>query len=188
MKKHHRIFIAINLPPEVKRFLSGYKKKWPGLPARWTTEKNLHITLVFLGYLTDWALGEICIVTKEVVKNHYPFNINLNKISYGPFGKIPPPMIWAGGDKSKELSSLKKDLEESFLEKINFAPENMKFKPHITLARINPSQWRQIEPEERPYIDKNIGLNFTVESIEVTESVLRRTDPEYSIIESHNLK
>jgi 2'-5' RNA ligase len=45
-----------------------------------------------------------------------------------------------------------------------------------------------IEPEERPEINESIDLAFTVESIEVMESVLKRGGPQYSIIESHNLQ
>ncbi len=84
MQKRHRIFIAINLPQDVKKFLTGYEKKWAELPAKWVNAENLHITLVFLGDLTDEELGEVCIIAKEVVKNHHAFDITLNKVSYGP--------------------------------------------------------------------------------------------------------
>lgn len=188
MKKRHRIFIAINLPGDIKKELSLYQKKWHNLPAKWMSEDNLHITLVFLGDLTDIELGEVCVVIKEVAKNHNSFDINLNKIRYGPDGKVPPRMIWASGDKSKQLSSLKKDLENRLSESIRFKPEVRTFSPHITLAMINAFEWRAIEPEERPEVNENIDLSFSVESIDVMESVLKRTGPKYSIIESHDLR
>ncbi|MBI4101693.1 MAG: RNA 2',3'-cyclic phosphodiesterase, partial [Candidatus Nealsonbacteria bacterium] len=49
----HRIFLAINLPENVKKKLADFKSKWPDLPCRWTKAENLHITLVFLGSVSD---------------------------------------------------------------------------------------------------------------------------------------
>lgn len=230
MYNRHRIFIAINLPFEIKQELVKYQKKWNDFPAKWVSEDNLHITLVFLGDLTDLELGEVCVITKEITQKFKSFDINLTNISYGPAsnasrsnagwpeGKIPPKMIWAMGDppshkasdgqrKSKELSLLKKDLEESLGEKIhpvkyreavispkeklfnrvNFLKENREFRPHITLARVNAFDWRSIEVEERPEIEENIDLMFTVESIDVMESELKRGGPQYTVIESFSL-
>ncbi|MCJ7787087.1 RNA 2',3'-cyclic phosphodiesterase, partial [Patescibacteria group bacterium] len=86
---NHRVFIAINLPENIKKKLTDYQLKWPELPCRWTKKENLHITLAFLGYLTDEELFEVCKITKEVALRHEPFFINLNKILYGP-PKQPP--------------------------------------------------------------------------------------------------
>ena len=196
MNKRHRIFIAINLPSDIRKNLSNYEKKWSELPAKWVRAENLHITLVFLGDLTDLELGEVCMVVKKTIERHKTFNINLNKIGYGPDDKVPfditqgkpPRFIWAGGEKSKKLSSLKKDLQDLLLEKINFIPELRAFSPHITLARISTFSWKQIEPEERPDVNENIDLNFTVESIEIMESELKKGGPRYTIIEGYQLQ
>ena len=81
MEKRHRVFIAINLPEEVKKELAKFCDKWPELPAKWTEKDNLHITLEFLGDLTDVEIGEVCLVVKEVAKKHNSFSINLNRPS-----------------------------------------------------------------------------------------------------------
>jgi len=47
MNSLHRIFIAINLPANLKKELSMAQNRWPELPARWTKPENLHITLLF---------------------------------------------------------------------------------------------------------------------------------------------
>ena len=79
----HRTFIAINLPEEIKEKLAEYQLKWPELPCRWTKKENLHITLIFLGYLSDEELLNLSKITKEVAKRHPVFSLNLNKIYYG---------------------------------------------------------------------------------------------------------
>jgi len=187
MEKRHRIFIAINLPEEVKKDFFSYFEKWPELQAKWTAKDNLHITLEFLGDLTNEEIGEVCMAVKEVAERQSCFSLNVTRVIYGPPEKNPPRMIWAIGEKSKELSELRQDLENALTGRVNFIPENKTFAPHITLARISAWVWRSIEPEERPEINENIDLVFTVESIEVMESVLKRGGPQYTILESHEL-
>ncbi|MEK7541078.1 MAG: RNA 2',3'-cyclic phosphodiesterase [Patescibacteria group bacterium] len=190
MHKRHRIFIAINLPEDIKKTLAFYQNKWQELPAKWVSPDNIHITLEFLGDLTDEELGEVCLAVKEAAQRHSSFSISLNNVSYGPLPLNPkksPKMIWAVGEGNKELADLKNDLEKFLLKSIRFSPENRKFALHVTLARIKEWEWKRIDPEERPEINENIDLLFTVESIEVMESELKRSGPVYTILESHNL-
>ena len=82
--KKRRIFIAINIPADLKRRLAILRQKWPGLPARWTSGDNLHLTLVFIGYVSDDQLAEICKITKEVAKKYSPFELKFSRVVYGP--------------------------------------------------------------------------------------------------------
>lgn len=184
-----RIFIAINLPENIKRKLAIYQAEMPELPIRWTKEDNLHITLVFIGYANDEELLEISKTTKAIAKRHSPFSVNLTKICYGPPKKMPPRMIWTVGEKSQEFTSLRDDLNKSLMdsEGVRFSPERREFSPHITLGRIGKWEWQRIEPEERPAVEKEINLSFPVDSIEVMESQLKRGGAEYIILESHKL-
>ena len=162
----HRIFIAINLPQDIKRELSLYQGKWPELPCRWTKKDNLHITLEFLGQVSDEELLKVFQDTEEMASKREFFSITLNKICYGPPKKMPPRMIWATGEKLEKLDLL----------------------PHITLARIKEWEFRKIEPEERPEVAEEINLTFEVDSIEVMESVLKRGGPVYNILKTCPLK
>ncbi len=187
MEKRHRVFVAINLPEDIKKQLAKYEEKWLDLPAKWTGKDNLHITLEFLGELTDVEIADVCKAVAEAAKQHKSFSISLNKVLYGPPRKDPPRMVWAEGEKSEELADLQADLQEYLLERVRYRPEARGFSPHITLARISEWEFKQIEPEERPEINEDIDLTFTVETIEVMESVLKRTGPQYTILESHEL-
>ena len=185
----HRVFIAINLPAEVKEKLSSYQFRWPELPARWTKKENLHITLLFLGYVRDEELLGIFETVKEAASKNRPFLINLKKICYGPTDKKPPRMVWAEGEKSSELAKLQSDLEEKLLG--NFTQHRSEvsgagraFSPHITLARLKLWEFRKMEPEERPEISQELSLSFEVDSIEIMESYLKPKGPDYFILES----
>ncbi len=188
MNKKRRIFIAINLPEDIKKTLADEQKKWQDFPARWVNPENIHITLVFVGYIEDSGLEKIKQAVGEVVKKHPPFSITLNEISYGPPKIIPPRMVWAVGESLDDFISLKNELEKelSKSKNIRFIPEKREAVPHITLARIKEWEWRRIEPEERPQIEEEIDLTFPVNSIEVMESQLKIGGPEYKILESYS--
>lgn len=187
MQKRHRTFIAINLPHEIKKKLARYQERWGSLPAKWVPEDNLHITLVFLGELTDIELGEACVAVKQVASQQSSFSMLFHKVAYGPDEKIPPKMIWVSGEKSLTFSELKRNLEDALLEKIHFSADQKNASPHITLARISTFLWRQIEPEERPEVYDDLNLEIPVDTIEVMESELKRGGPEYTVIESFDL-
>ncbi len=178
----HRIFIAINLPENIKNRLSEYEAKYLELPCKWTRKENIHITLAFLGYLADEELLDVCRITEEVAMRHEPFLINLKKVIYGP-PKAIPRMVWAEGEKSEELARLQKDLENS-LE----SEKGSGYTPHITLGRLKQWEFSKIETEERPVINEDMNLSFEAKSIEIMESNLKRGGPEYIVLESFQLK
>lgn len=183
IKMKRRVFIAINLPEEVKKKLGEFREKYDYLPVRWTKEPSLHLTLVFIGYVSDEQMLEICRAAREGVSVFMPFFINFKRIILGPPGK-PPRMIWLEGEVSKELGGLKNQLEETLLN-VNSGfshRENRPLKPHITLARIKMEQWRQLET--RPVVEENFEAQVPVESIEVMESDLKKDGAEYAVLES----
>ena len=99
-----------------------------------------------------------------------------------------PKLVWVNGEKSEELTDLKADLQEYLLEKVAFRPDIVKgFIPHITLARIKEMEFKNFDLDERPEVNEDLDLFFTVESIEVMESELKRGGPVYTILESHAL-
>lgn len=196
--KKHRIFIAVNFPEYIKKKLEEHQNKieemftpyqakglGKGL-IRWVKKENLHITLMFLGYLSDDELLEVIEIINEAVQGIEPLLINLNKICYGPPNKSPR-MIWAVGEKSEELSKLQNNLESFFSSSKDDIKEKRNYAPHITLGRINQWEFRSIELEERPIVDADVSLSFELSSIELMESQLKRGGPKYYILESFPL-
>lgn len=189
--KKKRIFIAINLPEIIKNKLVEYQKEIDESffeenfhPIRWTKKENLHITLEFLGYLTEEEILKVKEVLKNLVKNFSPFEVNLIEVRYGPKEEKIPRMIWVVGERKKEILDLKEKLDDKLKKSINFEPEKREFTPHITLGRIRKWQFKAIPLDERPKVKKEIDLNLKVNSIELMESILKRTGPDYKIIES----
>src|SRR3989344_4600948 len=113
----HRIFIAINLPEDIKTKLLSYKEQWQDIPARWATKDNLHITLAFLGGRSDKEIEDIGGLIAKEASRRKPFTLRLEKIIYGPFDyaqggptKADPKMIWGMIQPSAELSNLQKGI------------------------------------------------------------------------------
>ncbi len=188
-----RVFIAINLPEEIKEELSSCREEINKFfssfgdnfqPIRWTKKENLHITLAFLGYLDDNKIKKVEDILAEISQEASSFLVELSEICYGPKNEKIPRMVWAIGNKSKYFSELKEKLDKELQEKISFHLEKRDFLPHITLGRIRKWQWKAIKPEERPEVEKNISLKFRVKSIELMESHLKRGGPEYTVIKS----
>jgi len=181
-----RIFIAIKVPEKIRSQLVNYQKKWPELPIRWTKKDNLHITLVFIGYVKDEEIPEICQTVEEIAEKNNIFTISLNKIVYAPPKKIPPRMVWVSGEKSEELTKLQRASENSLL--ASHLKENIKgkrlYSPHVTLGRIKRWEFKQLEIEERPSVNEDVSFSFEVNSIEIMESQLKRTGAEYTVLES----
>ncbi|PIP23993.1 MAG: RNA 2',3'-cyclic phosphodiesterase [Candidatus Nealsonbacteria bacterium CG_4_10_14_0_2_um_filter_38_17] len=169
--QRHRVFIAINLPENIKNRLVKYQEKWLDLPVRWTRKNNIHITLVFLGNIIDEELMEIFKVVENVASKHEFFSLNLTRICYGPPQKMPPRMVWVQGEQSEELGKLQKDLESSFFTPAPESPAlkdggewksswafGARFQPNRK-EKLQPLGWRgftsplrsHLEPESRPY-------------------------------------
>jgi 2'-5' RNA ligase len=183
-----RIFIAINLPDNVKKKLQEYQREWADLPVRFTKKDSLHLTVLFIGYVNDEQTLDICRNIREIGKKHQPFELGFNRICLGPSGKSPR-LIWLEGKKSEALVNLKRDIEGIMALGQNdsralaeIEKELKVFVPHITLARIRQIEWRKLETS--PQIDKDISISIPVNSIEVMESELKKGGVEYTILES----
>ena len=183
-----RIFLAINLPEELKSKLFALKGKWANLPARWVPKENIHLTLLFLGYLDEKQIEAVARVCQDLSSLFQPFYLRINRVIYGP-DQRNPRMVWATLEKSSSLEKLQRYLREAIykLEEFKYKKmEEREFLPHITLARIK--SWSLKRMEDRPNINFEILLDFPVQSIEIMESKLKKTGAEYTILKSISLK
>ena len=91
--------------------------------------------------------------------------------------------MWVTGGKSEELLILQKNLHNN----LSFSKEKNTFNLHITLGRIRQMEFRRMNTEETPIIDKEIYLNFKVNAIQIMESRPKKGGLEYIILENCNL-
>jgi len=131
-----RAFIAIELPPEIKEYLSRIQNKLKTCQAdmKWVKPGNTHLTLKFLGEINEEQSEKAASILKATAENNPSFIIKLASIAAFP-GINAPRMIWLGIDQGEtEMRKLVRDLEEK-LSGIGMPQESREFSAHITLAR-----------------------------------------------------
>ena len=180
-----RIFVAVNLPENLKETLLRYQEQWPDLPAHWTKKENLHITLQFLGNVSEKELEKIAQEFVLVGEKHLTFEGIFQQIVYGPT-KVRPSMIWALLQEPSFLLLLQKDIYKAVSSILDVAKQP--FIPHVTLAKLRQFEFQRLELEEWPIIEEEISLPFSVQSFEIMESKLNTREPEYAVIQSILLK
>ena len=182
-----RIFIASHLPDDVKKIFIDYQqRKLSNSCFRLVPEQALHLTLIFIGYVSNDDLLKITRACQNIASLFFPIEIKLNKITYGP-KPHSPRLIWAEGEISRDLDKIHKTLENELIDQgINFKTENRLFKPHITLARFRKDFIQEL-PQLKE-VEKEINKSFVINSISVIESELKRTGPQYTDLATYAFK
>jgi 2'-5' RNA ligase len=124
-----RLFVALELPETVKQRLVMLGGGIPG--ARWLDEGQLHLTLRFIGEVTENVAHDI---DDTLVGLRAPA-FTLELAGTGEFGGKNPRALWAGVRPNEALLHLQKKIETA-LQRIGLAAEERKFTPHVTLARL----------------------------------------------------
>lgn len=184
-----RLFVAINLPKEIKEELGEIEKELSEIPAKWVKPENLHLTLVFLGYLKKEHLEKVFFAIENSTKGILPFSLKLLNTTFAPKKEKIPRMVWVEVEKKKELLDLQKKLVENLIsQNVPFLKEEREFSPHITLCRIRKWEFKSLDPELVPSAFLEVNLEFQVKSVDLMESKLKREGPDYFLVKSFPLK
>jgi 2'-5' RNA ligase len=188
-----RSFIAIELSAEVKkalRELQAQLKAASQAPIKWVDPENIHLTLKFLGNVAAGRIEEIAAAMTSAVQGTSPFKLEVKEL-----GVFPNPrrvqIVWVGlGGEVEKLAALQKRIE-SAMARLGFAPENRRFTPHLTLARLRD----RATPPERERLGQIIAetefgsaQSFTVDSVKLMKSQLTPEGPIYSRLSSAELR
>lgn len=132
-----RTFIALELDESRQRFLGNVihhlAQQLPGV--RWVDPAGIHLTLAFLGELSDEQLSAAEQAAGAAAQQNPPFEFRLKEL--GIFGsRLQPRVIWMGIEEtSGNLFRLHSVLNRE-LEVRGFEVDSRPFSPHLTLARI----------------------------------------------------
>jgi len=133
-----RLFIAVDLPETMRENLASMSFGIPG--AKWVAAEQLHLTVRFIGEVDGALFRDIKDILKGV--GFAPFSLKLKGVGYFP-PRGAPRVLWAGLEKSEPLQVLKKKIDQ-VLFRVGVEPDNRKFSPHITLARLKNSPVQKI--------------------------------------------
>jgi RNA 2',3'-cyclic 3'-phosphodiesterase len=125
-----RLFVGIGLPPELKLRLSLLCSGVPG--AKWVDPGNFHVTLRFIGEVDEGRAADI----DEALAQIRAPGFELALSSVGSFGSASKArMLWAGVEKSPSLLHLHQKVESALM-RMGMQPEERRYTPHVTLARL----------------------------------------------------
>jgi len=158
--KTRRIFTGIPLPEEAKNRVRAIQNT-KIYPIKWMETDNLHITLNFLGELSDEQIAEAEGVMAEALSGISAFYLNLTRLA------AKRHMLWLVPERSDELSDLKHELSRRFREKRIEKRERERYAPHILIAKQkNPRRKMRFEA-------KNFApIKFRVDGVNLYESRL----------------
>lgn len=178
-----RTFVAVDASDDLRRRAAGLITRLrPYAPqARWVDEEGLHLTMLFLGELSDPDLAETCSRVEWATRANEPFSIRVRGV--GAFPDLARPRaVWLGvADGAEPLRRLQADLDDGLSD---LAPrgENRDFVPHMTLARLGGRGGGGASPHFAEvlagFADHDAG-EMLVDEVTVFASELRRGGPEY---------
>jgi 2'-5' RNA ligase len=130
-----RIFVAVALEAALGRAVAELPQRLNSAAAfRWVPPGNLHLTLKFLGEITEERVARVADAAREVAGRSRPFSITLGGLGAFPSPK-KPQIVWIGVAQGAErLIELARDLDVT-LRRVKFPRDDRPFRPHLTIAR-----------------------------------------------------
>ena len=187
-----RTFIALELDESLQSYLSRIiQRVTQELPSlRWVDPAGIHLTLAFLGELSDEQLVEAMQAAELAARKVPPFGYRLSHP--GVFGSPRQPrVIWIGIDEpTSRLLQLHQALNRE-LEQRGFEVDKRPFSPHLTLSRIKAP----LKPDEQQRLQRLIAARNVVSSsstyyvhhLSVMKSELSRTGAKYTCLQAFAL-
>jgi 2'-5' RNA ligase len=178
-KNLKRCFICIDLPLEAKKYLNEVQemiKKKNLFQGKFTEFENLHLTLKFLGEISEEKISEVRQRLKKAKFN--AFDVYLGEV--GVFSERFANLIWVklGGKSIFDLQKQVGDVLDGLFE------TEERFMSHVTIAR------------PKKVFDKNLLLDylhkikikkecFNIDRFFLKSSDLKEDGPVYSTIEEY---
>jgi len=139
-----RTFLALNLDLAAVRAIAEAQLQLrdrcseAGVEVRWVPPQNMHVTIRFLGQITEPMIGAIKDVIEPAARAFPQFEVE--SVGLGAFPDLEHArVVWAGlRCESGELERLYRTVSE-LLEETGFPAEKRPFKSHVTIGRIKSS-------------------------------------------------
>lgn len=180
-----RLFIAVNFPEEIKKTLGAFTRSLSQIPSdlKWVREDNLHLTVQFLGNVSEEQVPAVSTALQNSVAGIAPFKLVLEGI--GAFPSIARPrVLWVGinGD-TPTLLMLHRQVQRE-MELLGFEPEKRKFSPHLTLARArSPYGFADVVNKAKEVMGTSKAFGTArIDSIELMLSKLETKGPQYFVL------
>ena len=178
-----RLFIAIEIPPEVRAALAALLKEFRAIApqVKWVRPENVHITLKFLGETDSPKLAAMQ-TALSAIRSSQAVTLHFHGLGFFPNEKRAK-VFWAGMESSPNLPALVAEIDQA-MHKFGFALEDRAFTPHLTLARFQPPGLpSRLAAAAHETASRDFG-SLTAREFHLIESKLKPTGAEYTNLQS----
>jgi 2'-5' RNA ligase len=139
-----RIFIALDIPTEVRARLTEYMERARMLApeARWARVEGLHVTLKFVGEVSDARVREMKMALASV--KAAGFAVRFEAVGFFPNSRAAR-VFWAAVDGGEDLPRLASAIDAA-LANLDIVREAKPYHPHLTLARASARPLHGLQP------------------------------------------
>lgn len=151
-----RAFIAIDLPTGIRAALTQAQADFrpSGPDCRWTRPQGIHLTLKFLGQVSDARIEEVTRALAGLAPFE-EFYVEVKGFGFFPEARCPR-VFWAGLEAPATLGELAQRVEQA-MAGLGFSPETRPFTPHLTLARLKVPR---PQPALQALVELKGGVSF----------------------------
>lgn len=186
--KAFRTFVAVLIDEHLKKSICGVQREIRQLApdVKWVAPENLHVTLKFLGDVTEDVLPDVFAAVERAAASTAAFELSVSGL-----GAFPNPrnarVVWVGIEKGRdELVGLASSVE-SELVATGFAQEEKPFKAHITIGRTRPGRGPGRLADGIARIDAGSLGSQQISSVSVMRSDLQPGGPVYTVVKTVQL-
>ncbi len=177
-----RCFIAIELPDKVKERLVLVQRDFGYEGISLVKKDALHITISFLGDISNNAAGSI----EEELSTVECHSFNVECIGLGFFSADRISAIFARVQKNEGLDSLYESVSAA-VKRVVYLREERNFVPHITIARVRKANKADLVHRIIEHEGIDFG-EFDVASFSLKKSTLTQDGPIYETLRVFHLE
>ena len=186
-----RLFTAIELPDPARRHLADVQARLKQLwqpaaatrfpPVSWTREKNLHVTLKFLGEVPDERVPGVCEALAQATFPREPLKLHAAALDAFPsHGSIRVLHARIEGD-ADALAAVHASIEAQCAS-LGFPRENRRFRAHVTMGRPRAPLRGAWDALERATSGTLPGPEFEAPSFSLVQSKLNPAGAIYTTL------
>lgn len=173
-----RLFVALELPAEVRRLLADWTAKHTaGLGRlRPVAPESLHVTLCFLGSRPGAEVAEVAAVCRDAVAGLQAASLNVGDALWLP-PRRPRVLTVELGDEDGRLAAAQSTLARMLTDRGFYEPETRPFLAHVTVARVQRDG--HVRRVELPAPER---VRFTADRVTLFQSRLGRGPARYEAL------
>lgn len=183
-----RCFVAVDVDPEVARALEreiGHLQLAGG-DVGWTSAKNLHITLRFLGDVAPEEIVTVARTIRKCCEGIEACRLRVHGVTAFPNADDPHFIFAAVEDESGTVHELFRRLQVGMRE-LGFRPETKPLRLHITLGRVRSSRnIEELKARLAASVDQHFG-EISIDHVNLMMSDLKGKSPDYTVMETFDL-